>query len=243
MPRPSSPAKLITGLGVSVPTLLDDGVLSHTAHIQLLQRLKARGASAFLLAGSPADSALSFTERLELSVVSCAAVSGTPIVITLPRTVSDNQLSALTGFATSVLIPGNINMTELDLEVLHRRVQACSLGLVLLHRPRVCLVNPSLAPVLSRLNVQVVHDSHEIASLYALRDAGVAVLVGSSYNLLRAGANPAVFSDVAAVNIELVRECIAGDIDAHSTLMSLEARHAANRDVWLRDSASLLVTM
>lgn len=240
--RLSPPSGYLSGLGVSVPTLADERGLHHTAHIKLLQRLRSKGAKSFLVAGTRADAARSFAHRLELAVVSCAAVAGVPVVVAVPSSVSDEQLASLTGFATHVLVPGSLMMTAEELADLAARARAAYLGLVLLHRPGKFLVHPRLARHLVKLGVQVLHDSDEIAGLYALRDAGVHVVVGSSSNLLRAGSSPAAISEIAVVDIHLVKECMNGDLDAHATLMELESLNSKNRTEWLHRAALDIVS-
>lgn len=236
---------LADGIGVAVPTFIDDlGVVDENAHTRLARLLVATGARRLLVAGTTGQgSSLGRMQRAAL--VRSSAQAGIPVWCGIhPKWVKGEMAALREEGAAGVLVGWEAGSELAEVLAAHDQAVECDMQLVAYHHPREGHhIDPAWYDTLAAHGIIAKNSSNDAVTVAAMAQAGLRVHVGATSIISQAAALGAagVLSGLATIRLGDVTLAAAGDCSAHERLIEWEAAHSTNRiGSILRDSRQML---
>lgn len=235
----STDAKL-KGLGAAVPTLRDsDGVIDVRAHQRFTSVLSGQGCEIVLVSGTTGGGKnLRHEERVQLARASFEL----PVIVGVPRTISDSELDEFAPHVRAVLIAFGDDVPVDDALAVSARARARGMELIAYHHPsHYPAMQASWYEPLAREGISVKNSDTDPARLEAMKAAGLDVFVGATDRLGDVAKwGTGVLSGIASTHFPDVRLAALGDAAALERLQEWE-RSTVHRTQTLTDEARRLI--
>ncbi|MFM8870226.1 MAG: dihydrodipicolinate synthase family protein [Actinomycetota bacterium] len=230
----------LKGFGAAVPTLRDnDGVIDVRAHQRLTAVLADQGCEIVLVSGTTGGGkSLRHEERVQLARASFVL----PVIVGVPRTITDAGLDDFAPHARAVLIAFGDDVPVDDALAMSARARVRGMELIAYHHPSHYPAMPaSWYEPLARAAISVKNSDTDPVRLEAMKSAGLDVFIGATDRLgdvARWGTG--VLSGIASTHFPDVRLAALGDVAALERLQQWE-HSTMERTQTLTDEARRLI--
>ena len=230
----------VSGFGAAVPTLRDGGsVIDIRAHQRLAAALAGQGCDIVLVSGTTGGGkSLRHEERVQLA----RASSVLPVIVGVPRTVTDAELNDFAPHVRAVLVAFGDDVPVDDAIKVSFRARERGMELIAYHHPsHYPAMRPSWYGPLASAGISVKNSDVDPERLQAMCQAGLDVFVGATDRLVDVATwRTGVLSGIASTHFADVRLAAQGDNAALERLQQWE-RTTTDRTQSLTDEARRLI--